>query len=111
MTEIKVHISHVYEIEEWTGRAGLRNLSLVIAEKECNPANTGRKLNVHKTFRRRPGRLLNVLCAFNLRSVSMGKTNHIKILWHCFSNVLLVDIYIAFESITHFEILSRQRKV
>ena len=34
------------------------------------PADTGRKLNVHKTFRRRPGRLLNVLCTFNLRPVS-----------------------------------------
>ena len=28
---------------------------------------TGRKLNAHKTFRRHPGGLLNVLCAFNLR--------------------------------------------
>ena len=34
--------------------------------------DTGRKLNVHKTFRRRPARLLNVLCAFNLRPVSTG---------------------------------------
>ena len=33
---------------------------------------TGRKLNVHKTFRRRPGRLLNVLCTYNLRPVSVG---------------------------------------
>ena len=32
--------------------------------------DTGRKLNVHKTFRRRPRRLLNVLCTFNLRPVS-----------------------------------------
>ena len=31
---------------------------------------TRRKLNVHKTFRRRPGRLLNGLCTFNLRPVS-----------------------------------------
>ena len=38
-----------------------------------NPADTERKLNVHKTFRRRPGRLLNVLCTFNLRPVSTGK--------------------------------------
>ena len=37
-----------------------------------NPVNTGRKLNVHKTFRRCPGRLLNVLCTFNLRPVSTG---------------------------------------
>ena len=38
-----------------------------------NPVDTGRKLNVHKTFRRCPGRLLNVLCTFNLRPVSTGK--------------------------------------
>ena len=36
------------------------------------PADRGRKLNVHKTFRRRPGRLLNVLCTFSLRPVSTG---------------------------------------
>ena len=36
------------------------------------PVETGRKLNVYKTFRRRPGRLLNVLCTFNLRPVSTG---------------------------------------
>ena len=31
------------------------------------PVDTGHKLNVHKTFRRRPGRLLNVVCTFSLR--------------------------------------------
>ena len=31
------------------------------------PVDTRRKLNVYKTFRRRPGRLLNVICTFNLR--------------------------------------------
>ena len=36
------------------------------------PVDTGRKLNVHKTFRRRPGRVLNVICTFNLRPVSTG---------------------------------------
>ena len=35
-------------------------------------ADTGRKLNVHKTFIRRPGCFLNVLCTFNLRPVSTG---------------------------------------
>ena len=40
---------------------------------EGNPVDTGHKLNVHKTFRRRPGRLLNVLCTLNLRPVSTGK--------------------------------------
>ena len=34
--------------------------------------DTGRELNVHKTFRRRPGQFLNVLCTFNLRRVSIG---------------------------------------
>ena len=36
------------------------------------PVDTDRKLNVHKTFRRRPGSLLKVLCTFNLRPVSIG---------------------------------------
>ena len=47
------------------------------------PVDTGRKLNVHKTFKRRPGRLLNVLCTFNLRPVSKGEdilfSNDIKL--------------------------------
>ena len=30
------------------------------------PLNTVRKLNLHKMFRKVPGRLLNVLCTFNL---------------------------------------------
>ena len=34
--------------------------------------DTGRKLNVHKKFRRRPGRHQKVLCTFNLRSLSTG---------------------------------------
>ena len=36
------------------------------------PVDRGRNLNVHETFRRRPGRLLNVLCTFSLRPVSRG---------------------------------------
>ena len=36
------------------------------------PVDTWRKLNIHKMFRRRPGRLLNVLCTFSLRHVSTG---------------------------------------
>ena len=40
------------------------------------PVDTGCKLNVHKTFRRRPGHLLNVLCTFNLRPVSTGFQRH-----------------------------------
>ena len=34
------------------------------------PLDTWRKGNVHKTFRNRPGRLLNILITFNLRPVS-----------------------------------------
>ena len=34
-----------------------------------NPVDTGQKLKVDKTFRRRPGRLLNDLCTFNVRPV------------------------------------------
>ena len=40
------------------------------AINENNPVDAGPKFNVHKTLRRRPGRLLNVLCTFNLRPVS-----------------------------------------
>ena len=39
--------------------------------KICAPADAGPKLNVHKTFRRCPGRLLNILCTLNLRPLSM----------------------------------------
>ena len=40
------------------------------------PVDTGRKLNVHKKIRRRLGRLLNILCTFNLRPVSTGILLH-----------------------------------
>ena len=36
------------------------------------PVDTGRKLNPYKAIIRRPGRLLNVLCMFDLRPVSTG---------------------------------------
>ena len=36
------------------------------------PVDTEHKLNIHKTLRLCPGRLLNVLCTFNLRPVSTG---------------------------------------
>ena len=49
------------------GKKGLH-----LNKKGKNPVDTGRKLNVHKTFQRRPGRLLNVLCTFNLGPVSTG---------------------------------------
>lgn len=44
---------------------------------------TERKLNAHETFRKRSGRLLNLLCTFSLRRVNMEKllSLHLK----CFS--------------------------
>ena len=36
------------------------------------PLDTGRQSNLHIIFRRCPGRLLNVLCTFNLCPVSRG---------------------------------------
>ena len=36
------------------------------------PVDARRKLNAHKTFKRRPGRVLNVLCTFNLRPMFTG---------------------------------------
>lgn len=44
---------------------------------------TERKLNVHETFRKHSGRLLNLLCTFSLRRVNMEKllSSHLK----CFS--------------------------
>ena len=74
-----------------------------------NPVDTGRKLNVHKTFRRRPGRLLNVLCTFNLRPVFTGKK------WHTLQKVYfcgrktcpnsLVLCYRRYTAITEFSYL------
>ena len=48
---------------------------MINLQKFMYPVDTGRKLNVHKAFRRRSGRLLNVLCAFNLRPGSTGYMN------------------------------------
>ena len=43
---------------------------------------TGRTLNVHKTFRRRPGHLLNVLCMFSVplvpRRYEAGRQRNIR---------------------------------
>ena len=56
------------------------------------PVDTGRKLNVHKTFRRRPGHLLNVVRTFNLRPVSADMVFHLTRVesFHCLMIVGLV---------------------
>ena len=46
---------------------------LALCQKfDMNPLDTGRNLNLHKMFRRRPRLLLIVLCTFSFRSVSRG---------------------------------------
>ena len=47
------------------------------------PVDTRRKLNVQKTFRKRPGRLMNVLWTFNLRPVSTGWLEQDLGQWFC----------------------------
>ena len=69
--ELRPQDHHIYRDIFWTEKVPntcqyLFNCALGI------PVDTGRKLNVHKTFTRRPGRLLNVLCTLDLRPVSTG---------------------------------------
>ena len=52
-----------------------------------NPIDAGHKLNVHMTFRRRPGNLLNFLCTFNLRPISTGKFIWNSVYCHCVKSV------------------------
>ena len=59
-------------------------LILIAFGKNTNiPLGTGRKFNVHKTLRRRPGLFLNVLYTFSLRLVPRGliqvKINPLKV--------------------------------
>ena len=63
--------------------------------KSMLPVDTGRKLNVHKTFRRRPERLLNFLYTFNLCPVSMGFMTR-----HHFASKFLKEISIIIISIS-----------
>ena len=65
--------------EQWINKQKYFNAYLLLIRNNvrmCNhhPVDTRRKLNVHKAFRRRPGRLLNVLYAFNLRPVSIRQS-------------------------------------
>ena len=88
----------------------------------ARPHRHRRKLNVHKTFRRRPGRLQSVLCTFNLRLCLPGRQCAGKIFefpkifffwkWHfgmCFLLLLHKKSYInaikSFQSVVHFSAL------
>ena len=57
------------------------------------PADTGRKLNAHKTFRRRPERFLSVLCTLNLRSVSTGTRTTKNPAWKTKVNSISVQVF------------------
>ena len=74
--------------------------------------DTGRKRNVRETFRRRPGLLRNVLCKFNLHSVSksqQGEVFHSS--KHCTKKVfLLKDVLIAVRRLTFFQFNDVLRK-
>ena len=61
------------------------------SSEDLYPLDTGHKLNVHKTFRTRLARLLNVFCTFNLGPVSRGNVLMLssdveRDHWHCKSN-------------------------
>ena len=82
-------------ITEMTIQASLQPLYYNSKCWRLTPLVTGRKLNTHKTLRRRPGRLLNVLCTFNLRHVSSGNHNALLELFSFnvrFSSVALIKL-------------------
>ena len=60
---VKSQVLRSFWLVQWSLKHNIQN----------NPVDTGQKLNVHKTFRWRPGRLLNILRTFSLHFVSTGK--------------------------------------
>ena len=58
----------IVSIEKLTSK-----IILAIITANNHTLDTGRKLNVHKKFSIHPGRLLKVLCTFNLCCVSRGR--------------------------------------
>ena len=67
---------------------------------QYNLVDTGRKLNVHKTSRRRPERLLNVLCTLNLRTMSMGNNNK-NFAWYPRISYILSIIFYSMDINSH----------
>ena len=58
--------------------------------KETYPVDTGRKLKVHKTFIRRPERLLNFLCTFNyLERLTSHKIRILSFIYLIFQDLKL----------------------
>ena len=52
------------------------NLSLAFNNINRSPVDTGLRLGLHETFRRRHGRLLNASCALDLCPVTTGNCHH-----------------------------------
>ena len=70
-------------------KVSIDSLTEGIEITKTNLLDTGRKLNLHKTFKRRPGRRLNLLCRFDLRPVSRKKMheNFITAVYNATKNV------------------------
>ena len=66
---------------------------LMISPKPNFPVDTGRKLNVHETFRKSPGRLLNVLCTSNYIMCPLGYFS-VAIFYLRFSEELIQNLTI-----------------
>ena len=52
------------------------NLNLALNSIDRSPVNAGLGLGLHKTFRRRDGRLLSASCALDLCRITSGKCHH-----------------------------------
>ena len=81
---MRIHPKICRNFTQWFKKG--RSWSIVVTY----PADTERKLKVHKTFRRLPGCLLNVLCTFSLRPVSTRQLSSVSRL--C-SNTSSPDVY------------------
>ena len=87
---------------------------LYLSSYICKSASvdTGRKLNVHKTFRRRPGRLLNFLYTFNLHPVSTGAgCTQICNLFSFFTKILMVFVQQSLCKIKTRELLYKRTNI
>ena len=70
----------VHRLCGWFQSSKSQSLFLLATSDRHNPVSIGHKLNVHKTLRRRPGRLLNILlyiqfmsCVYRERCVQLTK--------------------------------------
>ena len=70
--DLSFHLFHYQNVDfrQLFASPGKKKIKKIVIKIQIHyPLDTVRKLNVHKTFRRRPKRLLNVLCTLNLRLI------------------------------------------